>query len=559
MKHLITSFLVLVLFGGAHKVAAQPCTAPQFFAWVNSTTPDSTSVRDTACFLQTVTIHVSVPAPTGYIYKLRRPNGATGNLGSGVVTVNGSFVDGTWLVICWKTADTTCRSTDSLWLYKDNPSTSVTGASILCPNDPLATITATMSPYPGATYIWSGPNGFTQQGAQASVSVPTVPASAGTYFVTATDVVGCVASNARALPMAPRFSDLPFFQSVSSLTCSNSTSTLTAQAPSWVNPVYKWGTLGPDGTTPWQPLSDSGAYLNTNTMVLWIQDPILHGVGGRYYYQCQVTFTVGGCVQMGYSYPAFTQTMISAQFDSFTVSDDTIVLGQSIDLHATFRTIPDQDGSLPSPATSVNYWYNAVDLGNTGTIIPPCFLFNPDLTTGPDTSCWPSQEGEYSFQVTSNSGCGTASLGFQTVVVMPLNETSLPVEMVNPLRADTVDGYILLSWATSLEIDNRGFVVMRSTDAVTWDSIGWVPGYNNSTFQHNYSFSDNDATPWVTYYYQLIQVDNDGDREPSNTASARITSTTEQSVFVTPLGQTPGESFKFEIRGRKKYLHVPHP
>lgn len=88
--------------------------------------------------------------------------------------------------------------------------------------------------------------------------------------------------------------------------------------------------------------------------------------------------------------------------------------------------------------------------------------------------------------------------------------SSLPVELIY-LDATPVNGeYIQVSWQTSLEINNSGFDVMRSTDGANWTVIGWVDGNNNSTVTQSYSFDDRTALPNTGYYYKLNQKDNDG-------------------------------------------------
>ena len=102
--------------------------------------------------------------------------------------------------------------------------------------------------------------------------------------------------------------------------------------------------------------------------------------------------------------------------------------------------------------------------------------------------------------------------------------TPLPVELVY-LRAFPVENkWIQVEWETATEINNSGFVVERSGDGITWDSLGWVQGANNSTQTNDYRFPDNNVIPNTTYYYRLKQVDNDGAFEYTDIVSARITS-----------------------------------
>jgi len=57
----------------------------------------------------------------------------------------------------------------------------------------------TINPYPGATFKWTGPNGFT-----STASNPLVKAAAGSYAVTVTTSAGCIATGSVVLDMNPK-------------------------------------------------------------------------------------------------------------------------------------------------------------------------------------------------------------------------------------------------------------------------------------------------------------------------------------------------------------------
>jgi hypothetical protein len=98
----------------------------------------------------------------------------------------------------------------------------------------------------------------------------------------------------------------------------------------------------------------------------------------------------------------------------------------------------------------------------------------------------------------------------------------LPVDMIY-LQADAINNsFIRLTWATAIEVNNRGFEVERSTDGQNWTQVGFVEGHNNSTVQNNYSFDDINVAAGVVYYYRLRQVDYDGAFEYTDIVSARI-------------------------------------
>ena len=99
---------------------------------------------------------------------------------------------------------------------------------------------------------------------------------------------------------------------------------------------------------------------------------------------------------------------------------------------------------------------------------------------------------------------------------------ALPVELLY-LKAEAVDNsFIRISWATAIEIDNRGFEVQRSTDGTHFSTIGWVDGHNNSTTTNTYSFNDVSVSPNTTYYYRLNQLDYDGDAHKTDVVAASL-------------------------------------
>ncbi|MEM9723208.1 MAG: T9SS type A sorting domain-containing protein, partial [Bacteroidota bacterium] len=104
------------------------------------------------------------------------------------------------------------------------------------------------------------------------------------------------------------------------------------------------------------------------------------------------------------------------------------------------------------------------------------------------------------FSLTAGAGAGSGSIG-------------LPVEWRS--FETSIEGQsVLLTWSTSLELNNQGFYVERSTDAETWESIGFVEGAGNSQEVQEYSFVDD--FPNIGYnYYRLQQVDFNGDNDYS--------------------------------------------
>ncbi len=84
---------------------------------------------------------------------------------------------------------------------------------------------------------------------------------------------------------------------------------------------------------------------------------------------------------------------------------------------------------------------------------------------------------------------------------------TLPVTIVN-FTAKAVNKEVNLNWQTLTEVNNRGFEIQRSTDAIKWENIGFVNGSNNSFTEKDYQFIDAGPLPGKMFY-RLAQVDID--------------------------------------------------
>ncbi len=110
---------------------------------------------------------------------------------------------------------------------------------------------------------------------------------------------------------------------------------------------------------------------------------------------------------------------------------------------------------------------------------------------------------------------------FSGFFVTGQSESALPVALLS-FKAEKQENAAALTWQTTEEKNFSHFEVERSTDALTWGTIGVVPGRDRSgavsredTNRGAYSFRDNLTTAdyqsaIVPYYYRLKMVDLDG-------------------------------------------------
>lgn len=80
---------------------------------------------------------------------------------------------------------------------------------------------------------------------------------------------------------------------------------------------------------------------------------------------------------------------------------------------------------------------------------------------------------------------------------------------------------IHLTWQSATEIDFEGYELQRSSDALAFERIAWVPGQGGD-FLQDYRYEDSDVTTNSTYYYRLKMLDQDGQFEYSPVRSAKV-------------------------------------
>lgn len=85
------------------------------------------------------------------------------------------------------------------------------------------------------------------------------------------------------------------------------------------------------------------------------------------------------------------------------------------------------------------------------------------------------------------------------------------VDTVNFLYFTAVEqnSDIVLNWGAASELNNRGFEVRRKYGSSDYSTIAFVAGNGTSNTQHDYTYIDNNVSTG-TYYYQLKQIDFDG-------------------------------------------------
>ncbi|MGL6266817.1 MAG: T9SS type A sorting domain-containing protein, partial [Chitinophagaceae bacterium] len=144
-------------------------------------------------------------------------------------------------------------------------------------------------------------------------------------------------------------------------------------------------------------------------------------------------------------------------------------------------------GTLPTLSVGGNYWADVV-------------FTNPVVS-------WPLNLT----QITDNNGC---SVTVNQLVNQTVNNP-LPVSLTSFSAKLDQDNNVKLDWSTASESNNKGFEIIRSTDAAKWLSIGFVEGSGTSSLSRTYSLVDKNLSSGK-YFYRLKQVDYDGKFNYSN-------------------------------------------
>lgn len=128
---------------------------------------------------------------------------------------------------------------------------------------------------------------------------------------------------------------------------------------------------------------------------------------------------------------------------------------------------------------------------------------------------------------------GTGAVIFDNMSIHSVSGSALPVELTNFSISMQNIAQVDLVWQTASEINNDRFDIEKSTDGVTWTTIGERSGAGNSQDLIQYEFTDYDAQEPVQYY-RLKQFDIDGKETVSAIVSYTRSDEMDLKVFPNP-------------------------
>lgn len=134
-----------------------------------------------------------------------------------------------------------------------------------------------------------------------------------------------------------------------------------------------------------------------------------------------------------------------------------------------------------------------------GTTTDACRMFIAD----PDN--WASEGG-------GGDQSMDGGIDFPGSVPISFIGSALPVRLVL-FTGQYLEGKVHIQWTTASETDNDYFELLRSADGLNFLPVYTANGYGTTTTPQTYNYLDVVDPEPIGYYYQLRQVDIDGDSE----------------------------------------------
>lgn len=140
----------------------------------------------------------------------------------------------------------------------------------------------------------------------------------------------------------------------------------------------------------------------------------------------------------------------------------------------------------------------------------------------------------YQFYVLAVDSVGNTEIKSARAEAAVTTANALPVKML-PLTGKSLGKYNQLYWTTTLEVNNKTFIIERSYDGRVFTSAAAVPTKaqdGNSTQSISYDYTD--MQPYGQTYYRLKQVDRDGKYSYSNIIKLNSSAAAVLSIYPNP-------------------------
>lgn len=175
--------------------------------------------------------------------------------------------------------------------------------------------------------------------------------------------------------------------------------------------------------------------------------------------------------------------------------------------------------------------------------------------------------GQFSGTGDFNPYSGVANLtsnGNQNIYVLKLYVSPLPIELLS-FNATKNKTAVDITWQTATETNNDYFTIEKSKDGNEFTDAGKIDGAGNSNVVLDYSFTDKNPSPGISYY-RLKQTDFNGEFSYSKIVAVHVNSnasnpfliyqnqTTAQIIIALTNPQTqPHNLLIYDVAGRVVY------
>lgn len=102
------------------------------------------------------------------------------------------------------------------------------------------------------------------------------------------------------------------------------------------------------------------------------------------------------------------------------------------------------------------------------------------------------------------------------------SNTILPIELLYLNATPIKNTYIKIDWKTASEVNNKGFDIEKSTNAIDFKKIAFINGNGTTTVPQSYFVDDHDVVSGIDYYYRLKIIDNDEKYDYSKIVKANL-------------------------------------
>ncbi len=154
------------------------------------------------------------------------------------------------------------------------------------------------------------------------------------------------------------------------------------------------------------------------------------------------------------------------------------------------------------------------------------------------------EPGDYSFKLLARDADGLE--GTDTINITKL-DGPLPVTYLY-FTGKNFDGKNILTWATSNEVNNSHFEVLKSGDGLSFNVAGTIPALNNASDVREYSFSDPEPYTGKSYY-RLAQYDINGACKLSEVISIDADNSVAIQLYPNPVKDVLNVSVSGNIKG----------